>query len=261
MARMTTTPPAVLVIAGLDPSGGAGLVADIQTLTALDAHPAAVATTLTVQDTRNAYEVRALDADFVVAQARAVMTDMPIAAVKLGLLGSAATGEAVAALLNELPDVPVVLDPVLVASGGASLAEDALVDTMRHALLPRATLATPNRREFVRLADRGHDDAGRAEALLARGCANILLTGGDDDTASVRNTLYSASARPQQFEWPRLAGPFHGSGCTLAAAAAAGLAHGMTVPDAVVAAQKFTYRTLQSAQRLGRGQPIPNRMP
>ncbi|HET7369286.1 MAG TPA: bifunctional hydroxymethylpyrimidine kinase/phosphomethylpyrimidine kinase [Gammaproteobacteria bacterium] len=257
---MTRTTPTVLVIAGLDPSGGAGLVADIQTLSALGVHPAVAATTLTVQDTRNAYEVRPLDAEFVVAQARAVLADMPVAAVKLGLLGSAATGEAVAALLNETPDIPVVLDPVLVASGGAKLAEDALVDTMRNRLLPRATLATPNRREFLRLAGQGNDDAERAAELLARGCPNLLVTGGDDDTDTVRNTLYSAAAA-QQYEWPRLDGPFHGSGCTLAAAAAASLAHGMSVPDAVKTAQDFTFNALNTAQRIGRGQPIPNRMP
>ncbi|HET6655828.1 MAG TPA: hydroxymethylpyrimidine/phosphomethylpyrimidine kinase [Gammaproteobacteria bacterium] len=258
---MPTTTPAVLVIAGLDPSGGAGLVADIQTLTALGVHPAVAATTLTVQDTRNAYEVRALDADFVVAQARAVLADMPIAAIKLGLLGSAATGEAVAALLNESPEIPVVLDPVLVASGGAKLAEDALIDTMRNALLPRAALATPNHREFLRLASDGDNDDERATAVLACGCPNLLVTGGDSDTADVRNTLYSTGRAPQQYQWPRLAGPFHGSGCTLAAAAAAGLARGMSVADAVAAAQDFTFDALKRAQPLGRGQPIPNRMP
>ncbi|HET6725581.1 MAG TPA: hydroxymethylpyrimidine/phosphomethylpyrimidine kinase [Gammaproteobacteria bacterium] len=256
----TATIPTVLVMAGLDPSGGAGLVADIQTLTALGVHPAAVATTLTVQDTTNASQVRVLEAEFVVAQARAILADMPIAAVKLGLLGSAATGSAVAALLDELPEVPVVLDPVLVASGGAQLAEDELIDRMRDTLLPRATLATPNRREFLRLTSAG-GDSERAAALLAGGCANLLLTGGDDDTTVVRNTLYRPSSAPQQYEWPRLAGAFHGSGCTLAAAAAAALAKGMIVPDAVVAAQEFTFRSLQSAHRPGRGQPIPNRMP
>lgn len=260
MHGMKSTTPVVLVIAGLDPSGGAGLVADIQTITALGAHPATVATTLTVQDTRNALEVRPLDAAFVAAQARAVLADMPVAAIKLGLLGSAATGEAVAALLNESPDIPVVLDPVLVASGGARLAEDMLIDVMRNALLPRALLTTPNRREFLRLSDRG-DDAERASALLAGGCANLLITGGDDDTATVRNTLYSNLAAPQQYEWPRLPGPFHGSGCTLAAAAAAAVAQGMNVADAVKRAQEFTFDALQRAQRLGRGQPIPYRMP
>lgn len=260
MSRMQTTTPIVLVIAGLDPSGGAGLVADIQALTALGAHPAVVATTLTVQDTRNALEVRPIDAEFVAAQARAVLADMPIAAIKLGLLGSAATGETVAALLNEWADIPVVLDPVLVASGGATLAEDALVDVMRNALMPRTALATPNRREFLRLTDKG-DDTERAAAILATGCANLLVTGGDDDTAAVRNTLYSKSHAPKQFDWPRLPGPFHGSGCTLAAAAAAGLAHDMNVVDAVTRAQQFTFDALQHAQRLGRGQPIPYRMP
>jgi hydroxymethylpyrimidine/phosphomethylpyrimidine kinase len=255
---MPKTTPVVLAIAGLDPSGGAGLAADIQTLTALGAHPAPVATALTVQDSRNAYEVRDLDAEFVVAQARAVLADMPVAAIKLGLLGSAATGEAVAALLNEYPAIPVVLDPVLVASGGAKLAEDALVDVMRRALLPRATVATPNRREFLRLAD-AINETERANALLTLGLKNLLVTGGDDDTAEVRNCLFSTSASAREWTWPRLDGPFHGSGCTLSSAIAAGLAHGSRVEDAIVAAQTFTFKALDNAQRLGRGQPIPMR--
>lgn len=257
---MTTTIPTVLVIAGLDPSGGAGLVADIQTLSALGVHSAVAATTLTVQDTRNAWEVRALDADFVFAQARTVLADMPVAAIKLGLLGSAAIGEAVAALLTEAPDIPVVLDPVLVASGGARLAEDALLETTRHLLLPRATLATPSRHELVRLAS-GRDDVERAAAVLASGCANLLVTGGDAPTDDVCNTLYSANHAPRAYRWKRLPGSFHGSGCTLAAAAAAGLARRMSVSDAVAVAQDFTFNALKHAQQPGGGQAIPHRTP
>ncbi|HKT31427.1 MAG TPA: bifunctional hydroxymethylpyrimidine kinase/phosphomethylpyrimidine kinase, partial [Gammaproteobacteria bacterium] len=155
----------VLVIAGNDPSGGAGLAADTQAITALGAHPAPVVTALTVQDTVNAYRIEAESAQLVVAQAETVLKDMPVAAIKLGLLATAETGRAVAQLLRAHPGIPVVLDPVLVAAGGAALAEDALVAVYLDALLRLATVATPNAAESRRLAPRAADAAARAVEL------------------------------------------------------------------------------------------------
>jgi hydroxymethylpyrimidine/phosphomethylpyrimidine kinase len=258
---MPSSKPVVLVIGGLDPSGGAGLVADIQAVTALGAHPATVAAALTVQDTSNASEVSPVEAAFVAAQARAVLADMPVAAVKIGLLATAANAAAVADLLGEHPTIPVVLDPVMVASGGATLGEDTLMVTLRDALLARANLATPNRAELARLAPESDNDADRANALLAAGCENVLMTGGDDDGARVENKLFCAGGIALAREWPRLKGRFHGSGCTLASATAAKIAGGASVADAVELAQNFTYRALQRALFLGRGQAIPERAP
>ncbi|MGH8281495.1 MAG: bifunctional hydroxymethylpyrimidine kinase/phosphomethylpyrimidine kinase, partial [Gammaproteobacteria bacterium] len=177
---VSASPPVVLVIAGNDPSGGAGLTADTQAVTALGAHPAPVVSSLTVQDTVNAYHVEAVATQLVVAQAETVLQDMPVAAIKLGLLGTAATGKAVAQLLRAHPGILVVLDPVLVAAGGAALAEDALVTVYLEELLRLATVATPNAAESRRLAPQAVDAAARAAELRARGVPHVLVNGADE---------------------------------------------------------------------------------
>jgi hydroxymethylpyrimidine/phosphomethylpyrimidine kinase len=249
----------VLIIAGNDPTGGAGIAADVQAATALGAHPAPVVTALTVQTTVDASRVDPVDPGLVVAQAEAVLADLPVAAIKLGLLASAAIGTAVADLLARHPVLPVVVDPVLVAAGGSALAEDALLQVYLERLAPRATVLTPNADELVRLVPAGADAQARATALLARGARFVLAKGGDAPTAEVEDLLLGADGSAVLRRTPRLPGTFHGSGCTLAAAIAARLAHGDPVPAAVDAAQRFTTAALAGALRLGRGQPIPAR--
>lgn len=251
--------PVVLIIAGNDPSGGAGLAADTQAVSALSAHPAPVVTALTVQDTVNAYRVEATAAELVAAQAEAVLKDMPVAAIKLGLLANAAIGRAVAKLLRQHPGVPVVLDPVLFAAGGAKLAEEALISTYLEELLPLATIATPNAAESRRLAPAAADAAERAAVLLSRGAAHVLIKGADEDTPEVKNTLFSRDRPPQEFTWPRLPGQYHGSGCTLASAIAALIARGADVAQAVAEAQAYAWKALQHGWRPGKGQWIPDR--
>jgi hydroxymethylpyrimidine/phosphomethylpyrimidine kinase len=256
-------PPTVLVIAGNDPSGGAGIAADIQAITAAGAHPAPVITALTVQDTVNASAVEPAAPGLVAAQAEAVLADMPVAAVKIGLLATAEIARAVAAVLARHPAIPVVLDPVLVAAGGARLAEETLVEVVLEHLCPRTTLLTPNALEIRRLAPAARDTAARAGALRQAGCAWVLAKGGDEDDegrGEVINTLYGPGA-PQVFRWPRLEGSFHGSGCTLAAACAARIALGDPVDTAVAQAQALVHRWLEHAFRPGRGQLVPLRRP
>lgn len=252
-------PPVVLILAGNDPSGGAGLAADIQAITALGAHPAPVVTALTVQDTVDARAVQLVAAQLIVDQAEAVLADMAVAAIKLGLLGSAEIGHAVAALLARHPALPVVVDPVLYAAGGAVLAEEQLVAVYLERLAPLAAVITPNALESRRLAPAAADPDARARALLARGARAVLIKGGDEPTATVVNTLHSADGRVERWEWPRLPGSFHGSGCTLASAIAARLAHGDALGPAVDAAQRATQRWLDASWQLGRGQRIPAR--
>lgn len=252
-------PPVVLILAGNDPSGGAGLAADTQAITALGAHPAPVVTSLTVQDTVNAYRVEAVAAEFVAAQAEAVLKDLHVAAIKLGLLANAAIGGTVAKLLRQHSQIPVVLDPVLVAAGGAALAEQELIAVYLEQLLPLATIVTPNAAESRRLAPSAPDAASRAAALLAHGARNVLIKGADENTPEVRNTLFSRGHEPREFTWPRLPGIYHGSGCTLASALAALLAADAPVPDAVEKAQAYTWNALQQGWQLGHGQKIPNR--
>jgi len=250
-------PPVVLIIAGNDPSGGAGLAADIQAVTAQGAHPAPVVAAITVQDTSDVSAVDAVAATRVTEQARRVLADMPVKAVKLGLLGDASVGKAVAALLREHPGLPVVVDPVLAAGGGTALADEALLQVYRRELLPLARVVTPNAAEARRLASGVRGLAGTA--LLELGAAHVLVTGSDEDTPEVTNTLFSRGGGRKDFTWPRLPGRYHGSGCTLASALAALLAQGRPVEDAVQEAQRYTWDTLETAWRLGRGQLIPNR--
>jgi hydroxymethylpyrimidine/phosphomethylpyrimidine kinase len=249
----------VLIIAGNDPSGGAGICADTQAVTALGAHPAPVVAALTVQDTVNAYAVEPIEAGLVVAQAQRVLEDLPVRAIKLGLLGTAAICRAVAALLARHPGTPVVVDPVLVAAGGAALAEAEIVDAYLESILPLATVVTPNALEARRLAPDAASAETRAAALLARGARAVLVKGGDEDTPAVHNALFVAGGERHDYRWPRLPARFHGSGCTLASSIAAELAHGRDVAEAVRRAQDFTQAALADAWSLGRGQLIPAR--
>jgi hydroxymethylpyrimidine/phosphomethylpyrimidine kinase len=256
-------PPTVLVVAGNDPSGGAGIAADLQAITAAGGHPAPVITALTVQDTVNARAVEPVDPAFVAAQMEAVLGDLRVSAVKIGLLATAAIAKAVAEVLSRHPGVPVVLDPVLVAAGGARLAEDALVGVILERLCPLTTLLTPNALEIRRLAQGAGDTATRAAALRDAGCAFVLAKGGDEadeGSGEVVNTLYGLPA-PRTFRWPRLEGSFHGSGCTLASACAARLALGDSVEEAVAEGQALTHAWLERAFRPGRGQLVPLRRP
>jgi hydroxymethylpyrimidine/phosphomethylpyrimidine kinase len=260
---MSVIPPTVLVVAGNDPSGGAGIAADLQAITAAGAHPAPVITALTVQDTVNASAVEPVSPGLVAAQMEAVLADIPVAAVKIGLLATAAIAEAVAAVLARHPGLPVVLDPVLVAAGGARLAEEALVGVVLERLCPLTTLLTPNAHEIRRLAPGLGDTAARAAALRRAGCRFVLAKGGDEADAGgneVLNTLYGPGA-PRLFRWPRLEGSFHGSGCTLASACAARIACGEPVEAAVAEAQALTHGWLERAFQPGRGQRVPLRHP
>ncbi|NGX15175.1 hydroxymethylpyrimidine/phosphomethylpyrimidine kinase [Wenzhouxiangella sp. XN24] len=260
---MSPIPPTVLVIAGNDPSGGAGIAADLQAISALGAHPAPVITALTVQDTVDASRVEAAAGELVAAQMNAVLADIPVAAVKIGLLATADIATAVAEVLARHPGLPVVLDPVLVAAGGARLAEDALVDVILRRLCPLTTLLTPNALEIRRLAPGLDTTTTRAGALRAAGCDFVLAKGGDEEDTGhgeVVNTLYGPHDT-QTFRWPRLEGSFHGSGCTLASACAARIALGDTVEKAVAQAQADTHAWLEASFQPGRGQRVPWRRP
>jgi hydroxymethylpyrimidine/phosphomethylpyrimidine kinase len=244
-------PPVVLIIGGNDPSGGAGLIADVQSVTAMGAHPAAVPTAITVQDTSDAYQVEPVDAALVHRQLEVLIADLPIAAVKLGLLATAAIGHAVADILGALTGVPVVIDPVLVASGGATLAEDQLTTVYRERLFAMANVVTPNAHEAQVL--------GGATAILATGAGAVLLKGGDEDTPAVENRLIGPDGELGRWTWERIPGSHHGSGCTLASALAAALALGAELPEATLLAQAYTWQAIRDGFVPGRGQRVPRR--
>jgi hydroxymethylpyrimidine/phosphomethylpyrimidine kinase len=244
-------PPIVLTFAASDPTGGAGLQADLLTLAALGCHPLSVVTGLTVQDTRGVEHLEAISADLVARQARALLAETQVAAFKAGVLASAENVRAVAAIAAGHAKTPLVLDPVLASGRGDALASDAVRTALLEALVPLTTLLTPNRMEAERL--------GGAQRLLGRGARYVLVTGTHDDTVEVINRLYDASGLVREDRWPRLPGSYHGSGCTLASAVAAALAKGRGMPEAVREAQEYTWHALAAGFRTGAGQLLPNR--
>ncbi len=258
---MFSPPPIVLAFAASDPTGGAGIQADLLTLASLGCHPLSVLTALTAQDTHGVDGVTAVEPEWVARQARSVLADIPAAAFKLGMLGSARNAEAVAAILAEHPRIPMVLDPVLASGRGDPLSDSETVRVLRARLLPRTTVLTPNSLEARRLAlaapDAALDECSRA--LIDSGCRYVLVTGTHEPGAEVVNTLYDAQGMVREDRWERLPGSFHGSGCTLASALAAFLARGLAVADAAREAQAYTWKTLAAGFRPGGGQLLPDR--
>ncbi|WP_374040896.1 hydroxymethylpyrimidine/phosphomethylpyrimidine kinase [Massilia sp. erpn] len=323
--------PCVLVFAGADPSGGAGIAADIQAIAALGAHALPVITTLTVQDNDRVHAVLPVDPELVLLQARVLIEKSCIDAVKIGIPGSAANARAIAQIITELraarraacrgevqpqflnvPDAaftasalgvacadtseamvcaaaapamseaepplpagddgwppgagfaapPVVLDPVLASGHGDLLSRDDAVSALAP-LLPLVTVLTPNGPEAGALSGVAGpgaeiDPLAHARALRAQGCQHVLITGGHGGGDSVINRWYGP-ARQQSWSWPRLAGGYHGSGCTLASAVAALLAQGWPVAQALARAQGYTHRALAEAFAIAPGQLIPRR--
>ncbi|SNT26217.1 hydroxymethylpyrimidine/phosphomethylpyrimidine kinase [Noviherbaspirillum humi] len=252
--------PNVLILAGSDPSGGAGMQADIQAVMALGAHPLSVITVLTAQDNDRVHAVMPVPADMVAQQAQALASKMEIAAVKLGIIGNRANGEAIAALIRRLrqrrPDLPVVLDPVLASGHGNALAIEDPVGIIRP-LLPLASVVLPNLPEAARLCP-GADSIQRQAALLLEQCPNVLVKGGHGEGDVIVNRWFSAQGE-QVWQWPRLPGGFHGTGCTLASALAALLARGIAMREALERAQAYCEQTLLSSYAIAEGQRIPNR--
>ncbi len=250
----------VVAFAGHDPTGGAGVQADVEALASMGCHAAPVVTALTVQDTRNVTGVTPVDTALLVEQARAVLEDMRVAAFKVGLLGSVTTVEAIHTLLRDYPDIPVVLDPVLRAGGGARLADEDIMAAMHALLFPLTTVLTPNSVEARLLAPEADDLDACAQELMDAGCEYVLVTGSHEATPAVINRLYGNRRLLDTFTWERLAQTYHGSGCTLAAALAGLLAHGMEPCTAALEAQEYTWETLKQGYRPGMGQWVPNRL-
>jgi hydroxymethylpyrimidine/phosphomethylpyrimidine kinase len=260
----TDFPPIVLTFAASDPSGGAGIQADILTLASMGCHPLSVLTAITVQDTFGVEGVQPLEAEWVADQARCLLEDMPVDAFKIGVLGSVENITAIAEILSDYPDVPLILDPVLASGRGDELASDDMLHALRELLLPHTTILTPNSTEARRLAEAEDEDdpslASCAHRLIEVGCDYVLITGTHEPTPQVVNTLYGKAGVVRTDSWERLAGSFHGSGCTLASAIAALLANGLEMADAVREAQEYTWNTLAKAFRPGMGQFLPDRL-
>ena len=252
--------PNVLTIAGSDPSGGAGIQADLKTFAALNCHGMAVITALTAQNTRGVSAVHVLPPDFIRAQIDAIFADISVTAVKIGMLANSAIACVVADALRAHKPAFIVLDPVLVATSGDSLGAPDVVDAIRRELMPLADLITPNAPEAARLTGmpEPRDPAGMlalAQALHAKGARAILIKGGHLKGETSQDLLF-ADGKQRLFSAPRINTPnTHGTGCTLSSAIAAYVAHGMSLEDAVEAAKNYLTRALQRSAALdvGRG--------
>lgn len=257
---MSAPRPTILCLSGHDPGGGAGIQADAEAAAALGVHALTVITAHTVQDSRDVSRVVPAEPTLLAAQVDVLLADFRPAAVKVGLLGAPGQVAFVAGVIRRA-GVPAVLDPVLRAGGGTDLAAPDLVEQLRRELLPQVEVLTPNAAEARRLAPAGStlDDCGRA--LLDLGARNVLVTGGDEPGDPVVNHWFAAGRAPRRFAWPRVAGAFHGAGCTLAAAIAALLARGLPLAEALADAQAYVHRSLGRAFAPGRGRRIPGRVP
>ena len=247
----------VLIVAGSDSGGGAGIQADIKAVTALDGFAMTAVTALTAQNTLGVQGVHPVPVEFLRLQLDSVLSDLGTDAIKTGMLGDPETVDTVAAALAPLTGTPVVIDPVMVAKGGHKLLADAAVAHMKRALFPIATLLTPNLPEAEILAGmtiRSEAEMHHAaEILLTLGVPAVLLKGGHLDSPDVLDLL----ATPDgiiEFRSPRLASRHtHGTGCTLASAIATGLAQGMSLPDAVARARTYVHKAIATAPGYGHG--------
>lgn len=263
---MKTTPPCVMTFAATDPSSGAGLQADLLTLSSIGCYPLSVTTGITVQDTVGVESVMALDAEWVNDQARSILEDVKVSAFKLGLLGSVENVAVVAEIMADYPDIPLLIDPVLTTGSSDELINDEMQSAICELLFPQATLITPNSIEARRLAYYEEDDDVKytalevcAQRLLDMGAEYVLITGTHERSTDVVNSLYDVNGLVRDYHWERLPESYHGSGCTLTSAIAACLAHGLSIQDALQEAQEYTWQTLKNAFRPGMGQFMPDR--
>ena len=253
----------VLIVAGSDSGGGAGIQADIKTVTALGGYAMTAVTALTAQNTRGVFSIHEVPADFVAEQMRVVLSDIGADCVKVGMLHTPDVIEAVCEVLEAEARaggrrVPIVVDPVMVAKGGESLLAPDAMASLKARMIPLAHVLMPNVAEaeaLTGLTVRGPDDAGTvARKLAAAGAAAVLLKGGHLPGETVIDILAVDGEIVEVFESPRIDTPHtHGTGCTLASATATGLAQGMALRDAVARARRYVHEAILTAPGLGHG--------
>lgn len=251
----------VLIIAGSDSCAGAGIEIDIKCAAAHDVHATVAITAVTAQNTFEVTAIQPVDATVVHAQIEAVCADMHPSAIKIGMLGSADVASAVARTLERHEEIPIVLDPVLVATAGATLTDASVFDIMKDELIPRASIVTPNMPEASELSGIEVVDTlsmrAAAQVFLEMGAASVLIKGGHDDSDVLADRLYFANEE-HEFLSARLPGDFHGTGCTLSTAIACNIANGKSLVEAVREAHDFVARALLYPLDLGHGTQVFN---
>ena len=259
MATRKKAPPNVLIIAGHDPGGGAGIQADIESVNANGCRCVSLITCLTAQNTAGFSDLFPQKPDRFRLEAKLLLSDVKVNACKIGLIGGIKLVSEIARILTSLAaELPLVIDPVLVSGTGTSLAGKKLTTAMKNDLFSLTTLLTPNTSEALSLTG-SNDIYHAADILMGFGCRSVLITGADEKTPSIKNYLFSQDFEPEVFDWERLPGIYHGSGCTLSSSIAAQLALGKEMRTAVFRAQEFTWHSLKNGSQIGRKQKHPNR--
>ena len=261
---MIKSPPKVMTFSATDPTGGAGLQADILTISSLGCYPVSIVTGFTVQDTIGVNKLIPIDSELVNEQARLILEDMEVEIFKLGLLGSKENIATIAEIISDYPDIPLIIDPILASGRGDAFSDIDTRTMMMELLFSESLLITPNSLEARQLVSDEEEPLNLAidacaDRFKKMGCENILITGTHDNTENVINTLYNSSNQIIPYHWDRLPGSYHGSGCTLTAAISAYYALGLSIDEAVEEAQHFTWQTLKNSFKPGMGQLIPNR--
>ena len=254
-----TDKPVVLCFSGHDPCGGAGITADIEAITSNGCFAATVITAATVQDSQDVISFSPMPANLIVEQARAILEDMPVKAIKIGMVGSAEIAEAIHSVLRDYASIKVIYDPVFSTEKDGALSTPDLVTAVSDLLLPTTHILTPNIFEVHHLAPGSDTATAAAMGLLETGCHYILLTGTHGKTSDVQHALYSEHRELKRFHYERLPHKYHGSGCTLASSLSALIAQGHDEVHACHQALDYTHQTLINAYRLGMGQHHPNR--
>lgn len=251
--------PVVLCFSGLDPSGGAGILADIEAISSQGALCAPIITAATVQDTQDVMSFSPMPPDLLIEQARAVLEDMPVSVIKIGMVGSTEIAEAIHSILVDYPSIKVVYDPVFSTEKDGALSTPDLVETARNMLLPLTTVLTPNIFEVHALAPGSDTPTAAAMGLLESKCQYVLLTGTHGKTPNVVHVLYGNHRELKRYAYDRLPHKYHGSGCTLAASLAAMMTTESEIENAVRQALDYTHKTLVHGKRIGMGQYHPDR--
>tara|TARA_B100002049_G_C16077408_1_gene375702 strand:+ start:994 stop:1773 length:780 start_codon:yes stop_codon:yes gene_type:complete len=245
----------VLLFSGLDPSGAAGVSADIETINQFGVTPLPIITTLTVQNTQNVTFLEATNNSLIQAQFKSIKEDIDFKVVKIGLLGSSSQIKTIAKLLINRSDLFIVLDPIIVSSSDNELSTDSMIEAMRNDLIPLCSLLTPNLSELSSLAPGLNEQS----AVASLKCPWVLVTTSDSSEVEIEHRLYHQSNLVSKFTYKKLPGNYHGSGCTLSSAISALIATDVSVEDSCRRALDYTYQTLLNAKKLGKMQYHPNR--
>lgn len=259
------TSPLILTFGPTDPVGAAGIQADLASFAAMGCHGLSVVTSLFISDTARMEDVQVIDSDWVADQARVLLEDMPVAAFKVGAVGSIENVSAIAEIVSDYPDIPLIFDPFLSSLPDQGPEGEDMLMATRELLIPQTTLLILSAVELSRLAETWREPSDEdmmaidVMRLIDMGCEYVFVTGTPSDLTDVANTLFDESGVIRHDNWQRISGSYSGAGSTLAATIAALLANGLEVPEAVFEAQEFTIASIANAQRLGMGRLVLDR--